>query len=107
MSLQTRNDSDRNAQRSWDGRAECAPDDEAFLFACDQVAAELNTEAETANVVSALSGARHVVHFLMSQQIPAHLLPWARELADLVNNMSDRVESQMKALSAGDMEDAA
>ncbi|WP_455948128.1 hypothetical protein [Lelliottia jeotgali] len=107
MSLQTRNDSDRNAQRSWDGRAECAPDDEAFQFACDQVAAELETEAETANVVSSLSGARHVVHFLMAQQIPAHLLPWARELADLVNNMSERVDSQMKTFAAGDMEDAA
>lgn len=107
MAVRTANDLARAAQRSHDGRAPAEPNDEAFQFACDQVAAELETEAETANVVSSLSGARHVVHFLMDQQIPAHLLPWARELADLVNNMSDRVDSQMKTFAAGDMEDAA
>ncbi|RLK56265.1 hypothetical protein BCL79_0649 [Stenotrophomonas rhizophila] len=81
--------------------------DEAYQFACDQVAAELESAAETADMVSALSGSRHVVHFLMSQKIPPHLLPYARDLAELVRNISDRVDGQMQTLTSSDMRDAA
>lgn len=90
-------------------RNDSAPevDEEAYQFACDQVAAELESQAETTQVVATLSGARHVVQHLLSQKVPQHLLPHLRELSDLVRDVSGRVDQQMSSLSRPDLEDAA
>lgn len=81
--------------------------EDAFQFACDHVAAELESEAETSQLVATLSGARHVITHLSGQTIPAHLAPYFRELADLIRSMSDRVDTEMRAYDLGDFEEAA
>ncbi|MFL9582402.1 hypothetical protein [Stenotrophomonas sp. AB1(2024)] len=79
----------------------------AYEFACDQVAAELEAESETAQLVATLSNAELVMSHLMSAALPAHLIPYARDLADLVRNVSGRVEEQMKVVAYDDVRDAA
>ncbi len=107
MARHTAHDLARAAQRSHDGRAPAEPNDDAFQFACDHVAAELEREGDVAPLVEKLSQARHVMTHLLSQELPAHLLPYFRELADLVRAMSRRVDASMKDFEAGHMEDAA
>ncbi len=101
-------DKARNAQRSWDGREPADPNDEDFQFACDQVAAELEAQQGVAELVASLSQSRTVLAHLMSQDVPSHLLPYLRELAELVRDMGDRVDAQMDVFAApDDIEDAA
>lgn len=107
MARHTAHDLARAAQRSHDGRAPAEPNDDAFQFACDHVAAELEREGDVAPLVEKLSQARHVITHLLTQEVPAHLLPHFRELADLVRDMSRRVDASMKDFEAGHMEDAA
>nr|WP_312953135.1 hypothetical protein [Stenotrophomonas pavanii] len=107
MEVRTANDLARAAQRSHDGRAPFEPNDDAFQFACDHVAAKLEREGDVAPLVEKLSQARHVMTHLLSQEVPAYLLPHFRELADLVRDMSRRVDASMKAFEAGHLEDAA
>lgn len=107
MARHNAHDLARAAQRSHDGRAPAEPNDEAFQFACDHVAAELEREGDVAPLVEKLSQARHVMTHLLSQEVPAHLLPHFRELADLVRDMSRRVNASMNDFEAGHMEDAA
>lgn len=95
MSLHTANDIARNAQRNWDNLIPADPNDEAYQFACDHVAAELESESETAALVATLSQSRAVLVHMMSQEIPSYLRPHLRELADLIRDMRDRVDSQM------------
>jgi len=73
----------------------------------NQVAAELEAESETAQLVATLSNAELVMSHLMSAALPAHLIPYARDLADLVRNVSGRVEEQMKVVTYDDVRDAA
>ncbi|WP_414555720.1 hypothetical protein [Stenotrophomonas forensis] len=107
MAVRTANDLARAAQRSHDGRAPAEPNDEAFQFACDHVAAELEREGDVAPLVEKLSQARHVITHLLSQEVPAYLLPYVRELADLVRDMSARVDASMRSFEAGSDEVAA
>ncbi|SEU13268.1 hypothetical protein [Stenotrophomonas indicatrix] len=95
MSLHTANDISRSAQRNWDNLIPAEPNDEAYQFACDHVAAELESESETAALVATLSQSRAVLVHMMSQEIPSYLRPHLRELADLIRDMRDRVDSQM------------
>lgn len=90
-------------------RTDDAPEqnEDAYQFACDHVAAELESEAETAQLVATLSGARHVITHLSGQAIPTHLAPYFRELADLIRNMSERVDAEMQAYDLGEFEEAA
>ncbi|MGH8037170.1 MAG: hypothetical protein ACREPD_05465 [Stenotrophomonas sp.] len=81
--------------------------EDAYQFACDHVAAELESEADTAQLVATLSGARHVMSHLSGQAIPSHLAPYFRELADLISSMSDRVDAEMRAYNQGEYEEAA
>jgi len=87
--------------------AEPEVDGVAYEFACDQVAAELEAESETAQLVATLSNAELVMSHLMSAAMPAHLIPYARDLADLVRNVSGRVEEQMKVVAYDDVREAA
>lgn len=82
-------------------------DEGAYQFACDQVAAELEAESEIAQLVSTLSNADLVMSHFMSHALPAHLMPYARDLADLVRNVSGRVEAQMGTLTYSDEREAA
>jgi hypothetical protein len=95
---------DNNIARS---DAEPEVDGVAYEFACDQVAAELEAEFETAQLVATLSNAELVMSHFMSTSLPAHLIPYARDLADLVRNVSGRVEEQMKTLTYSDEREAA
>ncbi len=107
MARHTAKDLARAAQRSHDSRAPAEPNEEAFQFACDHVAAELEREGDVAPLVEKLSQARHVMTHLLSQEVPAYLLPHFRELADLVRDMSRRVDASMNDFEAGHLEDAA
>lgn len=82
-------------------------DEGAYQFACDQVAAELEAESEVAQLVSTLSNAELVMSHFMAHALPAHLMPYARDLADLVRNVSGRVEAQMGTLTYSDEREAA
>jgi len=85
------------------------PNDEPHQFACDQVAAELEGQQGVAELVATLSQSRTLLDHLMSQDVPSYLLPYLRELAELVRDMSNRVDAQMDVFAAGDddIEDAA
>jgi hypothetical protein len=102
MTLHTANDIARNAQRNWDALIPAEPNDEAYQFACDHVAAELESESETAALVATLSQSRAVLVHMMSQEIPSYLRPHLRELADLIRDMRDRVDTQMEVFTQGD-----
>lgn len=95
MGLHTPTDIARIAQRNWDNLSPAEPDGEAYQFACDHVAAELKSEGETAELVATLSQSHAVLVHMMSQPVPSYLLPHLRELADLIRDMRDRVDSQM------------
>lgn len=96
MSLHTATDIQRNAQRSWDGRSPAEPNDEAFQFACDDVANTLVEDGEVSQLVEQLSRSRHLMNHLLSQDIPMWLRADARELAQLVRSISDRVDESME-----------
>lgn len=81
------------------------PQDEAHQFACDHVAAELEAEEGTAQLVATLSQSRAVLAHLTSQDVPSDLRPYLRELADLVRDMSNRVDAQMAVFATGDDDD--
>lgn len=102
MGLHTANDMYRNAQRNWDALIPAEPNDEAYQFACDHVAAELESDGQTAALVATLSQSRAVLVHMLSQPVPSYLLPNLRELADLIRDMRDRVDTQMEVFTQGD-----
>ncbi|HDS1550705.1 TPA: hypothetical protein QEK98_002960 [Stenotrophomonas maltophilia] len=99
MGLHTANDMYRNARRNWDALIPAEPNDEAYQFACDQVAAELESDGQTAALVATLSQSRAVLAHMLSQPVPSYLLPHLRELADLIRDMRDRVDTQMEVFT--------
>lgn len=96
MSLHTATEIQRNAQRSWDGRSPAEPNDEAFQFACADVANTLVEDGEVSQLVEQLSHSRHLLAHLLSQDIPMYLRADARELAQLVRSISNRVDGAME-----------
>ena len=96
MSLHTATEIQRNAQKSWDGRSPAEPNDEAFQFACDDVANTLVEDGEVCQLVEQLSRSRHLMTHLLSQDIPMWLRADARELAQLVRSISGRVDGAME-----------
>ncbi len=99
-----------NALPDWRiDRSDDEPDasENGFEFACDHVAAEIEAQAETAELVRVLSNARHAMTHLMGKSVPQNVQHSLRELDALVRQMADRVDAELRDGGYDDARDAA